>query len=187
MRSLQFSLSRFGRDEDGSVAVEAVLILPMVFWAYLTLFSVFDTYRHTAVAQNATFTVADMVSRETTPLDDDYLNGARETMRYLANAQNSDTAIRVTSIQFDAASNTYEANWSQSRGWVTNLTTNDVSGWHSRLPVMPDDQHIIVVETWVIYKPPFNTGLGEQEISHFVFTKPRYAPNVCWTTCNPSS
>lgn len=187
MRKSNSIISRFARKEDGSVAVEAVLILPMVFWAYLTLFSVFDTYRHTAVAQNATFTVADMVSRETTPLDDSYLDGAREAMRYLANAQSADTAIRVTSIQYDAISNSYEAKWSHSRGWVTNLSTQDVSGWHSRLPVMPDNQHIIVVESWIKYKPPFKTSLGEQEINHFVFTKPRYAPNVCWEDCNPSS
>jgi hypothetical protein len=43
---------------------------------------------------------------------------------------------------------------------------------------MPDNESITVVETWTRYIPPFNIGIGERDIYNFIFTRPRYAPNI---------
>ena len=35
-------LARFLRDQDGSASIEAVIMMPMVFWVYLAMFTFFQ-------------------------------------------------------------------------------------------------------------------------------------------------
>ena len=173
-------LKRYARDEDGSIAIEMMLLLPMLFWAFLTLFSIFDAYRKHSLNQKAAFTIGDMISRETAYVNPDYLNGTRELLGYLTNTNKSDTSIRITSIKYDANNDIYKRDWSKTKGWMPALKNNNIANWHDRLPVMKHNERIMVVETFVKYDPPFNTGLSDHEIVNFVFTRPRYAPRVLW-------
>lgn len=179
MKHLKTWLRAFGRKEEGTIAVETVLVIPALFWTYLAMFAIFDAYREYATNQKAAYVIADMVSRETTPIDDAYVEGAREMMKFLTGAPNvTNVSIRVSSINYDADTNSYGLDWSEKRGWVPNLTAGTVSGWANRLPQLSDNDRITLVETWVKYDPPFNTGLSDRIVQNFVFTKPRYAPRV---------
>ena len=60
------------------------------------------------------------------------------------------------------------------------LSNEAIQALRDDLPVMPDNETVVVVETFVRYDPPFNTGLTNREIHNFVFTRPRYAPQVLW-------
>ena len=55
----------FARREDGVIALEAMIMMPLLFWTFLALFSIFDTFRIYAANQKAAFTVSDAISRET--------------------------------------------------------------------------------------------------------------------------
>ena len=178
MLSIKRILRRFARDDEATVAVETVLVLPMLFWAYLSMFAIFDAYRQHAVSQKAAFTLGDIISRETNPIDGNYLNGAREMLAYLTANETGDIAIRVTSVKYDADDDIYKRDWSRAKGWMPGLSNNGVKALRDDLPVMPDNERVTVVETFVKYDPPFNTGLQEREIHMFVFTRPRYAPQV---------
>lgn len=178
--SLRHWIKRYARDEDGSIAIEMMILLPMLFWAFLTLFAIFDAYRKHSLNQKAAFTIGDMVSRETAYVNSGYLNGTRELLSYLTNADLSDTAIRITSVKYDADNNIYKRDWSRALGWVEPLQNNKIANWHDRLPVMPHNERLMVVETFVKYDPPYDTGLSTHEIVNFVFTRPRYAPRVLW-------
>ena len=186
MKTIIRSLLRcdFARREDGVIALEAMIMMPLLFWTFLALFSIFDTFRIYAANQKAAFTVSDAISRETVPIDAAYLNGVHDMFEYLA-MNNGQTAMRVSVIRFDAGNNTHELDWSQVRGYGHSaLSDAQVAGWAGRLPVMVDNERIIVVETWSTFEPAFRTGLERQEITNFVFTRPRYAPQVCWLNCN---
>ncbi|MGJ8615456.1 MAG: TadE/TadG family type IV pilus assembly protein [Sulfitobacter sp.] len=173
----------FLRREDGSIAIEAVIVMPLLFWTYLSMFSIFDAFRMYSINQKAAYTIGDAISRETVPIDGAYLEGAQDLFEYLSRSQDQ-TSIRVSSIYYDAGQDEYRRDWSQKRGSVAELTNADVKNWHEKLPVLPDNERLVLVETWADYDPPFNTGLEEREIRNFVFTRPRYAPRVCWETCN---
>jgi len=167
----------FFRDEDGSIALETVILLPVIFWTFLSMFSIFDAFRQYSLNQKAAYTIGDAISRETIPINNDYLDGSIRMFEYLTRSQN-EASLRVTSVWYDADADRFYTDWSQVRGWMPSLTDGDVQDWHDRLPVMPDNERIVVVETWSNYDPPFNTGLEEREIRNFVFTRPRYAPRV---------
>lgn len=179
--TLRHRLAQFSRNEDGSIAVELMIMLPILFWTFLTLFSIFDAYRTHSVNQKAAYTIGDMISRETAYINPDYLSGTQELLGYLTNNSLTDTSIRISSIKYDAANDIYKRSWSKTKGWAEPLQNNQITGWNDRLPVMPHNEHVIVVETFVRYNPPFDTGLTERVISNFVFTRPRYAPQVVWS------
>ena len=63
--------------------------------------------------------------------------------------------------------------WSEGRN-IAAVTQNTVDGWTDNLPELTDSQQITVLETWVEYDPPFNTGLSERTVRNFIFTRPRY-------------
>jgi len=177
----------FQNEERGSIAVETMLLLPALFWVYLSMFAIFDAYRQQSINQKAAYTIGDIISRETTPLDADYLEGSREMLAYLTVTNQADVSIRVTSVQYDAVEDVYLRDWSASKGWLPVLSNEDVGDLADNLPVMPNNERVMVIETSVDYDPPFNTGLLQRKINNFVFTRPRYAPRVCWLTCNPET
>ena len=46
-------LAGFGRREDGTISLEAMIILPLMFWAFLSVFSIFHSYRTYTINQKA--------------------------------------------------------------------------------------------------------------------------------------
>lgn len=174
-------LRRFSKDDRGSIAVETVVIIPVMFWAYLTMFSIFDAYRQHAVQQKVAYAIGDIISRETTPVDDAYLNGMVELVRFMSTIKNpGDISLRVTSVRWNGINNVYERDWSQAKGWVSAMTDAQVAGLQPNLPVMPHNERVMVVETFVKFEPVFDVGLQDRTIQNFVFTRPRYAPRVLW-------
>ncbi len=173
-------LHSFAHKEEGSVSIEALIMMPVVFWVYAAMFTIFQTYQEYTVNQQAAYTIGDMISRETLPLDGDYLDGVQELLDYMTNSKTQST-VRVSSLQYNAAAKRFYLHWSRARGSAQPVTDADVSAWTDRLPIMPDGEYIVVTETWTQYTPPFNIGLGQPDIKNFIFTRARYAPRVLYT------
>lgn len=170
---------RFARDEEGSAAIEALVMMPLVFFVVISMFTLFDAFRQYTMHQKAAYTLSDMISRETVPLDDSYLTGAHALFDDMTrNPQ--DSSIRVSIVRYDENNDIFKLDWSRTQGYATELTNNGVRNWGDRLPVLVHNERIIVVETFANYAPPFDTGLGSRTIENFIFTRPRYAPQILW-------
>lgn len=181
--ALTFLKRDFWRREDGTVAVEAMLVMPIMFWAFLSMFAIHDAFRAYGIHQKAAYSIGDAISRETVPIDDEYFDGVRDMFEYLAHSKGQ-TDMRISQIWYDEGEDAYKVDWSEKRGVIQQLTDPDVQNWHHKLPVMPDNERVVLLETWSTYDPPFETGLTNDEIRTYVFTRPRYAPRVCFDTCN---
>ena len=175
--------SSFLRREDGVITIETMLLMPVMLWALLFGFSVHDAFRTKGLHQKAAYSLGDAISRETAPIDPAYLDGAHQAFEYLSHSV-GDTNLRLSQVYYDEASDEYLRDWSEVRGGVEPLNNSQLRGWHDRLPVMPDQERIVLFETWTTYDPIFNIGLLSNEIRTFVFTRPRYAPVVCFNDCN---
>ncbi|MCX7560846.1 hypothetical protein OS190_14815 [Sulfitobacter sp. F26204] len=186
MMNISYIRSRligFLRDDEGNVAMEAMIVLPVMFWTFLSVFSIFDAFRTYSINNKAAYTIGDSISRETAPIDQAYLNGSLQLFEYLSRSQGKST-LRVSSLYYDADQDKFKTDWSKVSGSKPELSDDAVAGWTTKLPVIPDNERITLVETWSRYDPPFKTGLEEREIKNFVFTRPRFAPRVCWTECD---
>lgn len=172
---------RFSKEETGSFAIEFVVMLPLLIFAWLFVVDAFYGFRINTVNQKAAYTLSDMISRETTPINSAYLDGSLELFTFLTDTRVRDRGIRFTAVKFDADSNDFELEWSQSRGSLSPASDGEVAGWVSRLPTMPDNEIIMVVETYQHFIPTFDIGFNERDIHNFVFVRPRYAPQVLYS------
>lgn len=181
MRSPMEIMRRFGRDENGTIVAEAVIVLPMMLWAYLALFVYWDAYRSINSAQKAAYTIADVISRDTsrTGLPSNYITGLRDTMRYLID-RDQVVKIRVTSISWSAVDTQFKVEWSRSPdNAMVPLTTTSLQLLKTRIPKMADGDTVVLVETEVYYSPAFNVGLNDEVMKQFIVTRPRVLPRIC--------
>ncbi|MFK7869900.1 MAG: TadE/TadG family type IV pilus assembly protein [Roseobacter sp.] len=176
---LRGRLRVFCKDQTGNVAVEAIIIVPILFWAFFATFTIFDAYRQHSINQKAAYTIGDLVSRQFEALDPTFLNGTRELFEDLARS-NGQSSVRITSVWYDEANDRYVREWSRSVGSKLAAGPTEVESWNTRLPVMPNFEFITVVETWTPYAAPFDVGIIDHEIHNFIFTRPRYAPCITW-------
>ncbi len=170
-------LNKFSRDERGSFSVEAILMFPMLVWAFMALYVFFEGLRESNINLKATYTVADLLSREDNEVDELYISNMNVIYQWLARSQN-DVRMRMTVVHYDEPTDSHEIYCSIGVGvddmlqeWVEETVSPHV-------PIMADDSAAIVVETWVDYEPIMeipliSIGLEETEIYNIVVTNPR--------------
>lgn len=179
MRLIRHLLRRFVRGEDGYMLVEATLMLPFLFWGYLALYSYWDAYRVMTDVQKAAYTISDLITRQQTPVNANFINGMRLTMDSMLGV-GLETELRVTSLTWDEADNRYEVLWSRTSGTTRAVHTNaTLLPIRSRIPEMFDGDTAVLVETWVDYEPAMTLGgIGDMTFAEFIITRPRFAPSI---------
>lgn len=182
-RLLAARLRAFADDNRASVTIEAVIMLPILVWAYCALFTFFDAYRQSSINDKAAYTISDMISRESDPIDNSFMDGTYDMLNFLTRSAD-ERRLRVSIVRYDEATDEHVVEWSKTRGTVPELTSGDITTWNDKLPTMVDQEILIVVETWTDYTAPFPiVGLNNQVIQSFVFTRPRDVMQRCWETC----
>jgi hypothetical protein len=174
-------IRRFRDDQQGVIAIETVILIPILIWGYIAMFTIFDTYRQYTAQQKAAYTIADLISRQATPMNADFIDGSHELFMNLTRS-NGAPGMRVTVAKYDLIAEEYIVVWSRTRGGMLGLQSVDVANWSDRLPELRLDEQIIIVETQSAFTPVFNIGLGDKNITNFIFTRPRYATQVCYFT-----
>jgi hypothetical protein len=183
-RKICAALGRFARAEDGSISVEAMLIFPILLWCYLATFVFFDAFRSQSTNLKAAYTIGDAISREARNITPAYLDSLHQLQTFLVNEDNDIAQLRVTVYRYQASDNTYRVNWSRVRGGGLQMTDGLLATLRNQLPVMPNGEIAILVETWVGYHPTYSVGLQDFVFSDLVVTRPRGAPQVCVNSAN---
>lgn len=200
---------RFKDDEDGSMAIELLLVVPILLWTLLSTFVYFDVYRTESNSIRAALTVADMLSREQVSIDDAYLDGALQLLKTLTFTED-DPEMRVTVYRFDDpdsdGTGDYRVVWSQTlTGSITDNYTeesdiaSDISSGlanddmdslqaNGRLPLLAHNARSILLETRTRYSAPFSIGLGpftvtdlsDVNFTTFTVIRPRFGVSLCF-------
>jgi|SRR6056297_295567 len=181
----------FWDDTRGSIMVESVLSLPLLFWVTAATFEFFEIHRYTSAREKATYTIADMISRETSNagITSIYMDNALTLFDEISNDEGINQ-LRVSVVRFNANDNKFEISWSQVRGVgsLTTLSTPDVAEDHARLPIMDHGEEVILVESLSSYQPLFNVGIDDVDIETRIFTAIRFAPQICYEgACGPQA
>lgn len=203
-QTLKRALSRFKRNQTGNVAVEFLLMFPILLWTLTFTMQTFDAYRIQLVSTKAALTIADMFSRaggDVDPVSDDYLAGTKDLLAYLTNADESPN-FRATVFYWDEDDAKYYIVWSKSSlgndavalskniSWGDEALDNPgLTAIKNRLPIMSDQERGILIETWTDYTPNYGRGMGVLKNSTltpftfepFVVISPRFAPSVCFS------
>jgi len=183
LRRLVTRLKWFRRSEDGSISVEAMLILRILIWAYMGTFVFFDAFRAQATNIKAGYTIADTISRETGYITPAYMNSLYNLQQFLVDTE-EEVQMRVTIFTYRESDDSYRVRWSQTRGGGSGMTNAVLAQLRPNLPVMPNGEVAIMVETRVGYVPDFSVGLNDFTFEDLVVTRPRFAGQVCMNTSN---
>lgn len=181
MAPLKSALRRFRQSEVGSFTVEAVVIFPLLVWAYTAMFVFWDAFKTQNVNLKATYTIADMISREQRTIDQDYLDGARTIYAFLSSG-NDNHRLRVSVVRNrvdEFGNEALSLEWSQVSGaGVTGYT--DISQVASIIPILAPNDTVIVVTTFTDWRPLFNAGLSPMTLTETSVTSPRFMPQIMW-------
>ena len=152
-------------------------MFPLLIWAFVALFVFFEGLRESNINLKATYTVSDLLSRETELINQEYLDGMSNVYSWLSRSRN-EVNLRVTAVRYDAATDQHIRMWSEGVGKV-GLTQQEVDAIVTpNVPIMADAAWAIVVETWATYTPVMEVGLAETDIYNLVVTAPRFSDQL---------
>ncbi|KPN61933.1 hypothetical protein SAMN04488527_11186 [Aliiroseovarius crassostreae] len=194
-KPVQYHLRSFLARHDGSITVESVILIPLVFTVFMIGFTFFDVFREKSLSLKANYAISDLISRDDNVTEAD-LQGYHKLFRYLTN-NNPGAWIRVTEVKCLSAcgkeSRVLRKVWSKSypAASVPELTTTDIQErYREAIPLMYLGEFLVIVETNVVYLPIFSgdwTGIFSRNMTDLVVTKPRNGPKICFENenCNP--
>ena len=112
--------ARFAREEKGAAHIEAMIMIPLMFGVMVTSMTMLDLVRQHGAHQKAAFTIGDMVSRETLPLDADYLESTHHLLNSLTRTP-QDSSLRLSVVRYDSNNDIMKLDWSKASGGYTVL------------------------------------------------------------------
>lgn len=187
MKPVSAFLTQFRDGEDGSIAIELLLVVPILVWALMSTLVFFDIFRAEAISNRAALTVADMVSREEQAITPPYLLGMRELLRVLAE-RDDDPDFRLTYFTYDEPNDQYLRIWSRNEGMGSDYNSAQLNALRDQLPIMTHDDRAFLLETRMLYRAPFEVGIGPfvttnldgREFENFTVISPRFIRRICF-------
>jgi len=186
------ALRRFRKSEHGTATMETVIMLPFLFTGLVMMYDFFDIFQFKNTREKATYTIADMLSRETAVVTDTYIDNTKVLYDTLTGNRGINQ-IRTSVVRYhndpDQNIDEFDLRWSEVRGTgdLTELTDADVKNAHAAFPNMVDGQDLIVVETQSTYDPGISLGFfADTPVTTSMFMNLRFAPQLCYTgVCTP--
>ncbi len=177
------ALRQFGRRTEGGLSVEAIMVFPLLAWAYMGMYFFFDAYRQQNVNLKAAYTVSDLLSREVDVIDWSYITGVNTFLDFLTTSA-QDTQIRITAVYWDEDTDSHILLWSKGTRGKIDLVQADIDNiYYDEIPVMADKDTAILVETWSYFEPSVKVGLPSVTFDNLIVTSPRFAPQLCYEVC----
>lgn len=189
-------LRRFLKDECASVTVEVVMVLPILLWGYFGMFILFDGYRSLSANIQASYTLSDLISRETGFVNQAYVNGMNDIQDVLTRSPHR-TVLRVTMVSYNAQTQQHSMDCSLSSPQQNPVTQGNLASQIlPYLPTMGDGEQLVVVETWLAFVPflnitmrtlwdqnaygdrAYNSVFPPMYFEAIAVTRPRAAPQV---------
>lgn len=137
-------IGRLGRDESGSSAIEFALLAPVLVALLLGTVTIFDVFRNVQAVEKATYTVGDMLSRETS-VDMAKLNGMLTLMRNIVPTA-SDGGLRISSIS--RVDDKFVVDWTRDLGQAVPSTPLPAS----LLPTIANGDSVLLTESFVPHR-----------------------------------
>ncbi|HEY0213553.1 MAG TPA: hypothetical protein VGC40_08210 [Paenirhodobacter sp.] len=203
-------MKRFWRRENGNVAIEGMLGGALLLGWFMAAYEFYDAFRIKARISAATYTVADLISRQKSAIGPLYVDGTKHLFDQFINISNIERSwMRVTLISCPATPT--DKATCDGTGKMARLDNSYATGPHqalsqdmldsraNRIPVLAAGDSAVILETVYSYlplfgigdrdlkvgdRPPITAGLTSKLTFHeFIITRPR-GPRAVWNDAN---
>src|SRR5690606_41586383 len=127
-----------------------------------------------ATNSKAAYTIGDLLSRETDPVDQEFIDGMKEVYDYITLSDPSKTWVRVSVVRYDGDDDELKLLWSEVAGNTTPITDDTFPNIEARIPDMAEEDTVIVVETNMPYVMAMDLGWKGFTYYNIVITRPRF-------------
>ncbi|RWR10750.1 hypothetical protein [Paenirhodobacter populi] len=199
-------MTGFWRREDGNVAIEGLLGGVLLLGWFMAAYEFYDAFRIKARISSASYTMADLISRQKAAIGPAYIDGTKRLFDQFVGIRATDRSwLRITLISCpatpedmqtcDGVSKPMRLDQSHATGGHTALTQETLDARAHRIPMMAAGDSAVVLETVYTYLPVF--GIGDRDLSlggsvpiaagltsrltfhEFIVTRPR-GPRTVW-------
>lgn len=186
---------RFRRDEDGTITMEFAIVAPLMIFTVIIGFELFEAFYSASRASKATYTIADIMSRQV-EVDDDYVSELHLVLDALLPWLNEGKSLRITSIKFnegdplDDDDDAYEVIWSKHSDVDNQMNvTLELTGsmlthteYQELLPTIADGDSVLLIETTIPHRSLASLlDLGGLVWVNEVAIRPRFVGEVAAT------
>lgn len=171
MSVLKSLMTRFRASEVGATTVEFMIVMPLVIFWFGGSFTFFQAYSESTRAVKATYTIADILSRQL-EVDNDYIDDMNTLYASIMSKDTNDVWIRVSSIEM--TEDGLELDWSQPFGMHLPLE-DDTDIPTELIPTLVEGETVILVESHTPYTP-FQSyiGIEARTLTKKVVVSPRF-------------
>ena len=169
-------MKKFNRDERGVLVIEFMIMLSTLMLCFLGMFVFFDAFQKWMKFSTASYTVSDLLSRQTI-VDDNFilsLDGVFDTIS--DSRSREETWLRVTSLK-------------KVSGNISILWTVETSDFPQLDPLAADiedlvpnmgvDEHLLLIQTYSPYSPGFSwVGLSGITLRESIATSSRFSSKL---------
>lgn len=168
-------LQKYCRREEGTTTVEFMIAMPLIVFWVAGSFTFFNAFAEYTKSVKATYTIADILSRQT-EVDDDYIDSMNQLFANFMRENTNDVWLRVTSIQKDGEN--FSVDWSTATGLHNNLVNaGDIPD--ELIPDLLDDETVILVESYVSFTPFLDyVGIDSRTYANQIVVSPRFASQL---------
>lgn len=167
-------MASFRRDERGVSAVEFALLMPILLLLLMGTVTIFDLFRTAQSAEKGTFTVGDMLSRQTA-ISDVLLNSMLTFVTNTVEHQGS-ARLRVSSISNNAG--TLKLEWSKVVG-NSSIDMGTLS--YADIPTMASGDSVLLTEVYIPHRA-FIAGFGVDQVmfQNRAVHRPRFVGKIAY-------
>ena len=207
-KAIASAMRRYRRDIRGTMSVELVLVLPILFWGYVAMMVFYDAYRARMEAQSAALHVADLMSRQSNMVTTSYLEGLNDVYDFLT-SRNRATRLRISSLMWVEDSDDPAIAWSYgtrglpslldlSLGYLGGVGDGEesapigfdildnqmpVADLADRIPQVLPGEALILVEAFTLWRSPIISWFGFDYLNNvrlapIAVTRPRFSPFI---------
>lgn len=170
-------LSRFRRSEGGATTVEFMIAMPLIVFWFGGTFTFFQGYSEWTRSLKATYTVADILSRQL-EVDDDYMEDMNTLFASIMGADTNDTWLRVSSIEM--TEDGLDLVWSDATGLHFNLASNEEIPVEI-IPNLVEGETVLLVESRIPVVPFQDyIGISSRTVTNQIAVSPRFNSQTAW-------
>lgn len=176
MMTLARFFRRFRRSQSGATTIEFMIVMPLIAFWFAGTFTFFLGYSEWTRSVKATYTIADILSRQM-EVDDDFIENMNTLYASMMGQRANDVWVRVSSIE--KTSRGLKLQWSDASGHHFSLTENAEIPQEVIPETLVNGETVVLVESHAPFLPfQANVGISATTLTKKIAISPRFNSKV---------